>query len=56
MGYDTDCKDYDNSLLEVIKNMHTGKPKIKQRQMPFQMHISTIFREVIFSHGVRPNP
>ena len=36
--------------------MHTGKSKTKQRQMPFQMHISPIFGEVISRNGVKPYP
>ena len=36
--------------------MQTGKHKIKQKQLPFQMHISPIFGEVISRHGVRPDP
>ena len=36
--------------------MQTGKTKIKQRQMSFLMHISTIFGKAISRHGVRPDP
>ena len=42
--------------MKDFTNMQTVKPEPKQRQMPFHMHISTIFGEVISRHRVRPDP
>ena len=42
--------------MKSTTDMQTGKSKTKKRQMPFHMHISPIFDEVISRHGVKPNP
>ena len=42
VGYDIDGKDHDDTLKSTT-NMQVVKLKTKQRQMPFQMHISPIF-------------
>ena len=41
--------------MKSTTDMQIDKSKTKQRQMPFQMHISSIFGEVISRHGVTPD-
>ena len=42
VGYDIDGKDLDEYTMMSTRDIQTGKSKTKQRQMPFQMHISPI--------------
>ena len=49
VDYDSDCKDHDDTnILQTCREVNL---KTKQRKMAFQMHISTILREVIAKHG-----
>ena len=42
VGYGVNGKVHDDTLTKSTTDMQTDKSKIKQRQMPFQMHISPI--------------
>ena len=53
MRYDADGKDHDDTLQRVLQRCRQVNLKTKQSQMPFQMHISLIFGEVISRHGMK---
>ena len=50
--YDSDSKDHDKSLQKVPQTCTEVSLKTEQRQMLFQIHISTIFSVKLFTGTV----